>query len=195
MLDQFEEQELLGSINPGYMNGQRVVHATGAYTDELPAAGFDAARPRARDVWTFGSVQIFEEVSPAMHQELELDYAVKWYSRFGLVYYGCCDPLHHKIDLLRQIQNLRKISMSPWAEKGADQIGGDFVLSRKPNPAIFATDTWEPDAAEGEIRETLEYCNRYGCPVEFVMKDLSTVRYHPQKNLGMGGHGHEGCHR
>ena len=118
-----------------------------------------------------------------MHQEFELDYAVKWYSRFGLAYYGCCDQLHHKIDLLRQIPNLRKISMSPLAdvEKGAEQIGGDFVFSRKPNPAVFVTDSWEPDYIERDIRETVEQCDRYGCPVEIIMKDISTVRYRPDR--------------
>jgi hypothetical protein len=118
-----------------------------------------------------------------MHQEFELDYAVKWYSRFGLAYYGCCDQLHHKIDMLRQIPNLRKISMSPLAdvERGAERIGGDFVFSRKPNPAVFVTDSWEPDFIERDIRETVEQCDRYGCPVEIIMKDISTVRYKPQR--------------
>ena len=119
-----------------------------------------------------------------MHQEFELDYAARWYSRFGLAYYGCCEELHDRIDLLRKnIPNLRKISMSPTVdvEKGAEQIGRDFVFSRKPNPAVFVTDGWEPDAIEREIRETLEICDRHGCPVEIIMKDISTVRYKPQR--------------
>jgi hypothetical protein len=117
-----------------------------------------------------------------MHREFEIEYAVKWYSRFGLVYYGCCDPLHKKIGLLRAIPNLRKISMSPWVdvEKGAEQIGEDFVFSRKPNPNIFVTD-WEPDAVERDLHETLEHCARYRCPVEIIMKDISTVRYRPER--------------
>ncbi len=183
LLDQLEEQGLLGFCKPSANVAQRLVQCSGAYTDELPAEGYDPARPRARDLWTYGMAQIFSEVSPAMHQEFEIEYAVKWYSRFGLVYYGCCDPLHRKIELLRKIPNLRKISMSPWVdvEKGAEQIGGDFVFSRKPNPAIFVSDTWEPDAVERDLRETLEHCNRYGCPVEIVMKDLSTILYRPER--------------
>jgi hypothetical protein len=127
--------------------------------------------------------QIFSEVSPTMHQEFELDYAARWYSRFGLVYYGCCDPLHRKIDLLRNIPNLRKISMSPWVdvEQGAEQIGGDFVFSRKPNPAVFVTDSWDAEIIEDDIRETVEQCGRYECPVEIIMKDISTVQYKPQR--------------
>ena len=176
MLDQLEEKGLLGS-------GQRTVHCTGAHTDELPAAGFDPAHPRARDMWTFGMAQIFSSVSPAMHKELEIDFAARWYSRFGLGYYGCCEPLHEKIDIIRSIPRVRKISMSPWVdvEKGAERIGRDFVFSRKPSPASLAVDSWNPGAVQKDLRDTRDRCARHGCPLEFMLKDISTVRYKPQK--------------
>jgi hypothetical protein len=175
MLDQLEEQGLLGW-------GQSRIHCTGAYTDELPAPGFDPQRPRAKDLWTFAMAQIFVGVSPAMHKAFELDYATRWFSRFGLVYYGCCEPLHDKIDIIRQTPNVRKISMSPWVdqEKGAERIGGDYVFSRKPSPAFLATDAWTPEAIEQDLRGTVECCRRHGCPVELILKDISTVRYKPQ---------------
>ena len=176
LLDQLEEQGLLG-----YAQG--TIHCTGAYTDELPADGFDARHPRAKDLWTCGMAQIFSEVSPAMHQEFELDYAEKWFSRFGMGYYGCCEPLHNKIDIIRGLPNVRKISMSPWVDEeiGAERIDGDFVYSRKPNPAFLAVDNWNPEAVERHLRDTLESCNRHGCPVEFILKDISTVHYEPQR--------------
>jgi hypothetical protein len=176
MLDQLEEKGLLGY-------GQRTIHCTGAHTDELPAPGFDPQRPRARDLWTFGMAQIFAAVSPAMHQEFELDYAARWYARFGLVYYGCCEPLDDKIDIIRRVPNVRKISMSPWVdvEKGAERIGTDFVFSRKPSPALLAGDAWQPEAVERDLRDTQERCARHSCPVEFILKDISTVRYRPQR--------------
>ncbi len=159
------------------------VHCTGAHSDELPAPGFDPRTPRAKDLWTYGMAQIFASVSPAMHQEFDLDYGARWYSRFGLVYYGCCEPLHRKLDLVKTIPNLRKISMSPWVdvEQGAEQIGRGFVFSRKPSPALLASDTWNPNAAEQDIRDVIERCAHHGCPVEFILKDISTVRYQPQR--------------
>jgi hypothetical protein len=187
MLDQLEEQGLLGSVGSPATLGQRAAYSAPDYTDELPADGFDPARPRprhsAQDCWTHGAAQLFAGVSPAMHQEFEIDYAAKWYSRFGLVHYGCCDELHHKIDVVRQIPNLRKIAMGPRSdvEKGAEQIAGDFVFSRHPNPAVFVMDPWEPDAVERDLRETLETCDRYGCPLQIIMKDISTVRYKPER--------------
>ena len=176
LLDQLEEQGLLGV-------GQHTIHCTGAYTDDLPAPGFDPGHPRARDLWTYGMAQVFSAVSPAMHQEFWLNYAVNWFSRFGLGYYGCCEPLHHKVDLIRRVPRVRKISMSPWVnvEKGAERIGQDFVFSRKPSPALLAGEAWEPDRVERDLRDTLEICTRHGCPVEFILKDISTVRYQPQR--------------
>jgi hypothetical protein len=176
MLDQLEEQGLMGY-------DQDRIHCTGAYTDELPSPGFDSEHPRAMDNWTSGMAQIFSTVSPAMHKEFEIDYAVRWYDRFGLGYYGCCEPLDEKIDIIRELPRVRKISMSPWVdlEKGAERIGGDFVFSRKPNPAFLAWDNWSPEEVERNLRETLDACNRHGCPVEFILKDISTVRYQPQR--------------
>jgi len=176
MLDQLEEKGLLGY-------GQSTVHCTGAFTDELPAPGFDPQRPRAKDLWTSGMAQIFSTVSPAMHDEFEIEYAARWYARFGLGYYGCCEPLDDKIDIIRKLPHVRKISMSPWVDlnKGAERIRHDFVFSRKPSPAFLAWDTWRPEAVERDLRETHETCLRYGCPVEFILKDISTVRYQPQR--------------
>ena len=176
MLDQLEAKGLLGW-------GQGTIHCSGAYTDELPAPGFDPAKPRAKDLWTSGMAQIFSTVSPAMHQEFELDYAVKWYSRFGLVYYGCCEPLHDKIDIIRHIPHVRKISMSPWVdiEKGAERIGREFVVSRKPSPAFLARDPWNPAEVAADLQETRQSCARHGCPLEYILKDISTVRYQPQR--------------
>lgn len=178
-LDLVDQLEALGLL--GY--GQTTIHCSGAYTDELPAPGFDSAHPRAKDLWTCGMAQIFATVSPAMHQEFELNYANRLYDRFGLVYYGCCEPLHAKIGVVEKIPHLRKISISPWAdvERSAREIGGRFVVSRKPNPAFLAGPSWDPGIAEADLRETLRYCQLYGSPVEFILKDISTVCYEPKR--------------
>ena len=176
MLDQLEEQGLLA-------DGQSWIHCTGAFTDELPAPGFDPRRPRAADLWTFGMSQMFSSVSPAMHEEFELPYLAPWFERFGLAYYGCCEPLDRKMPMVRKLPNVRKVSMSPWVdvERGAEAVGRDFVFSRKPSPALLATDEWNPGAVERDLRATLEACRRHGCPVELILKDISTVRYEPQR--------------
>ena len=175
-LDQLEDQGLL-------CEPQCTIHCTGAYTDELPAPGYDPESPRLKDLWAFGMAQMFSTVSPAMFKEFEVDYAGRICERFGLVYYGCCDPLDRKMAEVRMIPNVRKVSMSPWVdeERGASEIGTDYVYSRKPSPAFLATDTFHPEQVRADLVATREVCEKHGCPLEFILKDVSTVRYEPQR--------------
>ncbi|MFP4028158.1 MAG: hypothetical protein ACLFWL_10230 [Candidatus Brocadiia bacterium] len=151
------------------------------FCDELPQDDFDPENVRPMDQWGCAAAQIFSEVSPKMHEEFALSYERRWLGRFGLTYYGCCEPLHLKVDLLSSIPNLRKISMSPWVdpEIGAEKIGQDFVYSHKPNPAIFADDLYNPEKGRRELIDVLEKTR--GCVVEIIMKDISTVEYEPQR--------------
>ena len=176
MLDQLEQQGLL-------CKPQSLIHCTGAYTDELPAPGFNPDKPRTEDLWTYGLAQMLATVSPEMFQEFEVDYVRRICARFGLVYYGCCDPLDRKMDQVRKIPNVRKVSMSPWADeqRGAAGIGRDFVFSRKPNPALLAADNFDPDRIRADLLATKAVCRQNGCPLEYILKDISTVRYQPQR--------------
>jgi hypothetical protein len=176
MLDQLEEQGLL-------CHHQSLIHCTGAYTDDLPAQGFDPQRPRTKDIWMFGLAQTFSSVSPAVFEEFEVDICMPLFERFGLVYYGCCDPLDKKMKQVRRIPNVRKISMSPWVneELGASEIGSDFVYSRKPNPAMLAWFDFDERVVRDHLQTTVDVCTRYSCPLELIQKDISTVKYQPQR--------------
>jgi len=180
-LDQLEEQGLL-------CGPQSLIHCTGAYTDDLPAPGYDPEKPRTKDLWMFGLAQMFSTVSPAMFKEFEVDYASRICERFGLVYYGCCDPLDDRMDEVRLIPNVRKISISPWAdqERAAAEIGCDFVFSRKPSPALLATDAFHPQQIRDDLTTTRTVCEKYGCPLELIQKDISTVRYEPKRLFEWG---------
>jgi len=176
MLDQLERQGLL-------CGPQSLIHCTGAYADELPADGYDPESPRTKDIWMFGLAQMLATVSPAMFREFEVEYASRICARFGLVYYGCCDPLDRKMAEVRMIPNVRKVSMSPWVDqdRGAAEIGGEFVYSRKPSPALLAGDRFDADRVREDLLATREVCRRHGCPLEYILKDISTVRYQPQR--------------
>jgi len=176
MLDQLEEQGLL-------CGPQSLIHCTGAYTDELPAPGYNPEKPRTKDIWMFGLAQMFSTVSPKMFKAFEVDYSSRICSRFGLVYYGCCDPLDKKMTQVRMIPNVRKISMSPWVnqERGAAEIGKDYVYSRKPSPALLAFDHFDAQAVRDDLMATRTACEKYHCPLEMILKDISTVRYEPER--------------
>ena len=171
-LDQLEQ---LGALSLNNRNNTVGPGGLG-YTDELPGPGFDGSHVRACDQWGHATTQIFSEVSPAMHEEFALRYERRFLQRFGLAGYGCCEPLDKKIDLVRTIPNLRRVSMSPWVDpaRGAEGLKKDYVFSYKPNPAILGMVQWDGDLARRELRDALEKSR--GCAVEVIMKDLHTVR-------------------
>jgi len=176
-LDQYERLGALTSNNGPY----RVGSGGFGYTDELPQPGFSGKDVCAINLWGCSAAQILAAVSPGMHEEFALQYERRWLKRFGLTYYGCCEPLHKKIHILESIPNLRKISISPWAdrEEAAANIGEKYVISLKPNPAILAAENWNPDAARVELRQDLEKTK--SCAVEVIMKDISTCRNQPHR--------------
>jgi hypothetical protein len=116
-----------------------------------------------------------------MHEEFALQYELKLLNRFGLNCYGCCEPLHRKIELLKKIPRLRRISMSPKAniDEGAAALGTKYIFSHKPNPAVLAWDTWNPEEARKALRDALQRTR--GCRVEVILKDITTVRNQPQR--------------
>ena len=176
-LDQLEQHDLLECNNDNTRVG------SGGYgcTSELPGEDYDPEHVRLGNQWGCATAQIFSEVSPEMHWEFALKHEMKILERFGLTYYGCCEPLDIKMGILRRVPNLRKVSMSPWVdpERGAAECGREYVYSLKPNPAILAEDTWRPERARAELRETL--AKTRGCNVEVILKDISTVRSQPQR--------------
>jgi hypothetical protein len=65
-------------------------------------------------MWGFCEAQTMSEVSPAMHEEFVLRYQLPVLERFGLNCYGCCEPLHLKLQMLkRRVPRLRRVSISP----------------------------------------------------------------------------------
>lgn len=160
-------------------------HYTGSggtgYTRQLPQLGFDGVHVRPKDLWGMATTQMFSEVSPAMHEEFALQYERRYLARFGLNCYGCCEPLHRKLDLVKTIPNLRRISISPWADvhKCAEQLGNRYIFSWKPNPAVLATETWNPDLIRRQIGDFLQVTR--GCVVEIIMKDTHTCRHQPHR--------------
>lgn len=177
-LDQFVEMNLLSLDN----NNTRVGSGGYGYCDELPGADYTPDRVLPHNMWGCSNAQIFSEVSPQMHWDFAIEHDLKWMKRWGLNYYGCCEPLHTKFNLLKKIPNLRKVSISPWCnfEKTVKELNSEYVLSFKPSPAIFAGDDWHPERAREDIRKALDLADGK-CHIEIIMKDISTVSYKPER--------------
>jgi hypothetical protein len=111
-----------------------------------------------------------------MHDEFLLQYQLPIIRQWGLAAYGCCENLTRKIGILRKIPNLRIIAVTPRADvrRCAEQIGGDYVLSWRPNPADMVSCQFHESFIRRTIREGLEACR--GCHVHVHLKDIETVQ-------------------
>lgn len=167
-LCQMEQQDLF-ERNP------YSIHCTTALCSDL-AKDYDGGKVLRKHVWGRGMAQIFASVSKAMHLEFDIQYMKKLMEPFGLVYYGCCEPLDKKIDIVSQLPHLRKISVTPWADidVAAEAIGRRYVVSNKPNPAAVAV-RLDEDALRKEIGRTLAAVKRNGCSCDIVLKDISSA--------------------
>lgn len=162
-------------------NNTRVGSGGYGYTSALAGDVGQPETAQPMTMWGCATAQIFSEVSEAMHLEFALQHEMRWLEKWGLNYYGCCEPLDRKIAMLRTIPRLRKISISPRADldRAIAAIAADYVISRKPNPAFLAWETWQPQTAETDLALYLQKAK--GCHSEIILKDISTVRYQPHR--------------
>lgn len=176
-----EQLETLQVLSPGHGN---TMLGSGGYgwTDELPQPDLDGGHVRLKDLWARAATQIFTDgVSPDMHDEFAVQYEKRLLHRFGLSCYGCCEPLDRKMHVVRQIENLRRVSMSPWVDvaRAAEEVGTDYVYTHKPNPSIVSTPTWDPDLARRDLRDAFEKTRNN--VLEINLQDLHTVHGEPHR--------------
>jgi hypothetical protein len=177
-LSYLEQIEDLGLFD----NNPYSLHCTPIHTSDLPSKDFDGLKLTRKDVWGRGTAQIFGTVSREMHEEFDIEYMKETIGQCGLVYYGCCEPLDKKIDIVEKIPNLRKISITPWADvnTAAEAINKKYVLSAKPNPAVVATPTLNEEYVRKELSTILNACKRNNCSCDIVLKDISTCHKRPE---------------
>ncbi len=138
----------------------------------------------AKEMEVSGAAQIFSEVSPEMHGEFALQHEAKFYRKFKRVHYGCCEPLHNKVDICAEyLPNMYQISMSPWVNfaKGAENVRDRFIFGWRPNPAFLAHGHWDPEMIRKDITENLAIAHDNGCTVAIYLKDISTVANDPKR--------------
>ena len=180
-LSNLAQLEQLNALSLG--NGNTRLGSGGyGWTDELPQPDFDGEHVRAKDLWARAATQIFTDgVSPEMHDEFALQYEKRLLDRFGLSCYGCCEPLDQKMHIVRQIGNLRRVSMSPWVDiaRASEAVGRDYVYTHKPNPSIISMHGWDPDLARAQLRDAFEKTRDN--IVEVNLQDVHTVRNEPRR--------------
>lgn len=167
----FEDENLLSDSNTNDYTGSGGL----AYTDELPKRkGGD--KVFLSDLWGLAESQETVGISPDMFGEFIFPYQLPLIEKFGLACYGCCEPIDQRFHYLSKIKNLRRLSVSAWAneEMSAEKIGKDYIYSRKPNPTPVVVGFDEKEIRKS-IRQTLNIAK--GCNLEFNMKDTHTLEF------------------
>jgi hypothetical protein len=149
------------------------------FSDELPAPGSNAAKGGkvvSRDTWGHLNSQESIGISPDQFHEFVYPYYEELAKQYGLVYYGCCEPVHAYWDKsLSHLSNLRKISISPWCdeEKMSENLAGTKVIySRKPSPNFIGIKAeFDEEAFTADIKKTAAAV-KGRCRAEFIFRDI-----------------------
>jgi len=164
------------------LNNNNLYHSSGGngWTDELPQPDFDGTHVRPADMWASAEAQELALVSPEMHEEFSLQYERRLLAPFGLNGYGCCEDLTRKLNYVLSIPNLRRVSISPFAdvERCAETLGRRVIFSWKPHPSHLVG-RFDADRVREYIRHTLEVTR--GCVIEMILKDTHTCENHPER--------------
>jgi hypothetical protein len=137
-------------------------------------------RYTSRNCWCMANSQEFDQVSPAMWEEFCLEYQKPILARYGLVGYGCCENLTHKIDGVLSIPNLRIFTCSAWTDlsRVMEAVGRDYCIMwrQKASDVVFPDD-------ETTIRKDLQDGARrlQGFHYQIVLRELQTLAGHPDR--------------
>jgi hypothetical protein len=177
-MDWLEAEGLITASEPAFDCGS----GSCVYSDELPRREIPAGGTvHPGDCWGFIEAQEAVGMSPAMYAEFIHPYQRRLGDRFGLINYGCCEPVHAVWPTLRGFANLRKVTVSPWCDQEsiAASAGRRVVLSRKPHPLKLCGVSFDPGDFAAHLRQTLDIMRdnfvelifRDTCPLNGAMQD------------------------
>ena len=172
-LDLYQQQLDMGLLS---MNNGCQYNGTGGfgYTNDIKAPAPDE-KLTFKNLWAYAESQEFISVSPEMTKEFAIDYEKRLLEKFALSAYGCCDNLEKKVPDILNIDNIRRISVSPWAdvESMRDQIGMKAIFSCKPNPS-YITGGWDEDLMRKDTMRLMQAGK--GTAFEIILKDTHTIQ-------------------
>ena len=143
------------------------------FSDELPGNDF-SGKVLSKHLWGHLNSQESVGISPEMYHEFIAPYYSRIAAEFGLLYYGCCEPVEEYWDDISKYPHLRKVSISPWCneEAMAERLSdGRVIYSRKPSPNFLGIRK-EFDAEEFRkyIRHTAQLIKKGKS--EYIFRDI-----------------------
>lgn len=155
-------------------------HCSYTFNDNDPRnANIEKGIHTSQNAWAFGLAQLFSSVSPQVTDEFEVPYMQRLFPKFANIYYGCCDRLDDRLDIIMKMPNIRKISCSPWSNRNAfaANLPKDIIMSNKPSPAFLVPQTMDYDNVVDDVKKTMAAAKNNGVGLELILKDVSTILY------------------
>lgn len=180
LLDWMTRENLLNLNNENDYVGS----GSRGYTRALPQPSQEAGAPvRTEDIWVLIESQESVGVGPRQYEEFIYPYENSLAQRFGGVYYGCCEPVNNRWEVLKNMANLKRVSVSPWCDEEfmGEVLADKMVYSRKPNPTLISTEFFDEDLIRADLRKTLSVTSKNRCSTELVMKDVHTLNGEPDR--------------
>jgi len=177
ILKNHEEAEAAGGFSLADHENQCMPYAEELEDPDPAVTGVSRTR-----LWRHVAAQEFTGYSPEMFWEFMLQYQIPIMEKFGMIAYGCCEDLTGKIPYLRRIKNLRRIAVSPFAnaEKCAEEIGKDYILSWRPDPSLMLATGLDEDRVRKHMREHFAIFKANQNYFDITLKDVETVAHQPQ---------------
>ena len=128
------------------------------WTKQLPQKDYDRGHVRTMDMWGFAESQETSGISPRMFEEFVFQYQLPILARFGLNCYGCCEALNERWEIIKKIPNLRRVSVSPWADvrNMAEKLQDKYIFSLKPHPGYLAVSPINEEFIRKSLRDALK---------------------------------------
>lgn len=170
IIDNMDEAEKAGDFSFVNHQNQAMPYLRGL---TRPGGG----KAKQSDLWGYMAAQEYTTFGPAQFKEFMFDYQKPILERYAVTAYGCCEDLTNKIDIIKKLKNLRRIAVSPFAdlEKCAERIGGDYILSWRPNPSDMVSTGVDEDYVRAYIRRGIGIMKANGCKYDITLKDVETV--------------------
>ena len=170
-LGQWEEDQNLLTLNHdgnhGYCSG------SSHFSDETAAPAGD--RVVSTDRYGYLESQESAGISAAMFDEFLMPHFTRLASKFKLLKFGCCEPVHELMPVLQRLPGLRKVSVTPWCDmrRLTETCPENIIWCRKPIPLKLCSETFAPDELRAHLQETLDVGKDYF--IEFVYRDTNPL--------------------
>lgn len=176
ILKHLDQVEAAGGFT--MVNGQNQAMC---YVDGMKPPSADPTAVPSKDLWCFMASQEFTSIGPDDFKQFMFDFQKPIIERYGMSAYGCCEDLTRKIEILKELSNLRRISITPFANLAqcAEQIGSDYIVSWRPNPSTAVARGVDEAFVRKEMQQAFATFDRYGCKFDITLKDNETVNHDP----------------